>query len=241
MTATTVRAQLEEERAWRSNEMRLLRNQLGLLANDEQRATYRKALVVMLYAHLEGFCHNAFAIYIQALNAAGLKVADVNWKLAASALSDVFEKLHNKDLKSKVFKQTLPEDAKLHRYARDCDFLESVDDFQQRPITLDPRELTDTESNLKPAVLRKMLFRLGFDHTLADTWDAQLGLLLGRRNNIAHGASRVGVDTKIYEEYEQTANAIMGALIEAIFRAIAQERYARIVPETPASVSEHKA
>ena len=234
MTPSTVRAQLEEERAWRADEMRLLRNQLGALPSDEQRATYRKTLVVMLYSHFEGFCRNAFSIFVHALNSQGLKIADVNWSLAAAALAEVFNKLQNRDLKSKIFRRVLPDDSRLHRFARERDFLESLDGFEQRDFDLDPDVVADTESNLNPAVVRKMLYRLGFDHELASQWDARLHELLGRRNNVAHGASRAGIDAAAYASYEQTANAVMDAITEAIFRELADQRFRRVPPGAPA-------
>jgi hypothetical protein len=227
VTPAGVRAELEAERSWRSNELRLLRNQLSALAGEEERSIYRKSLVVMLYSHFEGFCRTAFAIYVRALNAQALTVGQVNWNLAASALAGVFAKLHNTDQKSHIFKRALPDDAKLHRYARDRDFLEALDDFQRIRVEIDSDDVADVESNLKPAIVRKILFRLGFDHTLADAWDGELSELLGRRNNIAHGASRMGISSKVYEEYEGAANAVMDALTEAIFQEFANGRYTR--------------
>jgi hypothetical protein len=71
------RAEIEAEREWREREMRLLRNQLSLLATEEQRKIARKALVVMLYAHFEGTCKALLSMYVNRLNNLGLRVADV--------------------------------------------------------------------------------------------------------------------------------------------------------------------
>jgi hypothetical protein len=227
MNAATVRAELEQERSWRSDELRLLKNQLSTFSEEDDRAIFRRALVVMLYAHFEGFCRNALSVYVKALNAEGLLIRQVNWSLAASSLFDVFNKLHDKDRRSKIFKKQLPEDAQLHRYCRDREFLEALQQFEDLPLVLDGERLTSAESNLKPEVLRKLLFRLGLDHHLPDKWSGSISLLLGRRNNIAHGATRAGVDAGTYEDYERAANAMMDELVEAIFQCVLQQDYQR--------------
>jgi HEPN superfamily RiboL-PSP-like protein len=45
------------------------------------------------------------------------------------------------------------------------------------------------ESNLKPVVLRKILFRLGFPPETFASHEGTIHRLVNRRNNIAHGLS----------------------------------------------------
>ena len=94
-------------------------------------------------------------------------------------------------------------------------------------VQLDTEKLSDTESNLKPSILRKILFRLGFDPSLADDWSNDVDLLIGRRNNIAHGAERSGVSHKIYHEFKEVVIAVMNAITQAIFQSAANREYAR--------------
>ena len=182
--ASEARAEIEADRLWRSEEIRLLHNQASGLA-EAKKGVFRRSLVVMVYAHLEGFCARALEIYVAKINGLSLKVSDVDWGLATAALAQTFDKLHNKDLKCSIFKNDLPEDAKLHRFARDRDFLESITCFEQEQVLVDSDLVVSTDSNLKPVVLRKMLFRLGLDHAMADPWSGQLHQLLGKRNNLS--------------------------------------------------------
>ena len=62
MNIIEVRAEFEEELTWRVDEIRLLHNQLGYIRKEADKMRYRKALVVMLYSHFEGFCKTAFSI-----------------------------------------------------------------------------------------------------------------------------------------------------------------------------------
>lgn len=226
MTAAHARAEIEEDRLWRSDEIRLLRNQLSVLP-ESKRDIFRRSLVIMLYAHLEGFCHRALEIYVARINDLQLTVGQVEWSLAAAALSDVFDKLHNTDLKCKIFKKSLPNDPKLHRFARDRDFLEAIYDFENATVRIDSGSVVDTESNLKPSVLRKMLYRLGLDHSLVDSCSNLLNQLIGKRNNIAHGSSRAPVTRKDYEKFEHTANSVMDAVTTLVFDSLNGSRFLR--------------
>ena len=51
-----IRTQLEGELKWRLDEIHFLHNQQNHISNEKDQNCYRKALVVMLYSHFEGFC-----------------------------------------------------------------------------------------------------------------------------------------------------------------------------------------
>jgi hypothetical protein len=55
MNLADIRAELEDELQWRLEELRLLKNQLADLRTEQQRDRFRRVLVIMLYAHFEGF------------------------------------------------------------------------------------------------------------------------------------------------------------------------------------------
>src|SRR4051794_19361019 len=104
-----LRAEMEEERAWREQELRLLKNQVSSLTNEDHRGIARKALVVMLYAHFEGACKALLSIYVNKLNILNLKVNAVDPSLGAASLSDVFKGLRDPTSKCKVFAKQLPD------------------------------------------------------------------------------------------------------------------------------------
>ena len=129
MTPLDLRAQLEHDLTWRLDELRHLRNLLTYEEKEDLRRELRKAIIVMLYAHFEGFCKVAFQSYVSAVNALSRPRRDVNKHLRASAMAGTFRAYDNRDRKNKVFKNDLPDDTKLHRYSRQVDFLEELDGF----------------------------------------------------------------------------------------------------------------
>ena len=85
MTEDELRTQLELELAWRQEELAFLQNQINYVC-DEKRDQYRKSLILMLYAHFEGFVKIALQTYLQFLNELDIKVEYVNSNLQASHL-----------------------------------------------------------------------------------------------------------------------------------------------------------
>lgn len=230
-----LRAEIELEREWREAELRFLKNRLPFLSDEAKRRIYRKSLVVMLYAHFEGLCKAILQIYVKSLNSSGLLVADANAAIAAATLADVFKALRNPNSKCKVFKKELPDDSKLHQFARDREFFEAFARLSGRAITLDGDTVVDTESNLKPVVLKKILYRLGLEPTLVAPWDSTIQQLLRRRNDVAHGTAKDGVDEDVYRDLEQAVHSVVDDLVRVVCEAIAKQAYRRPTAPTPSS------
>lgn len=178
----------------------------------------------MLYSHYEGFCKTAFGIYADAINTENLVIRVVNKYIAACSLDHVFLAYENKDKKCKIFSNKLPEDGKLHRFARQVDFIEEMDQFEEQ-IACISETVIDTESNLKYIVLKKLLYRLGFDYDCFDQYQSNIDKLLGKRNNIAHGAQKTGVSESDYKEIERDIFDVMNSVIYTVMEALEQKQY----------------
>jgi len=144
--------------------------------------------VLLTYSHLEGFCRFALTAYLSAINALNLSSNDASPAIVAASLSEIFGALRHPQTKHEFFAAALPDDTKLHLIAREREFIENLQAAMQRPVKL-PDNLIDTESNLKPIVLMKNLFKLGLDYKLVEPHKATVNKLLGVRNAIAHGDS----------------------------------------------------
>jgi hypothetical protein len=223
-----VRAQIEVEREWRESELRFLRNRLAFISDDARRKVYRKSLVVMLYAHFEGLCKAILLTYVESLNASGLLIEEANAAVQAASMSDVFQALRDPNSKCKIFMRVLPDDTKLHRFARDREFIDSFAALAGRSVTLDADSLVDTESNLKPVVLQKILYRLGLEPTLVAPWTGPIQQLLRRRNDVAHGTAKDGLDGHVYLELEQAVYAVVDDLVRVVSEAISKQLYRRV-------------
>ncbi len=169
MNIASLRAELEAERLWRDDEVRALQNLGEGLKAPEEKDQYRRSLVLMLYAHFEGFCKFALSLYCTAINRAQVQCDEADYALVAASLSVAFRDLRSPNKKSDIFRRQLPDDAKLHNFAREKEFIERSAELLRRAVEI-PDGAVDMESNLTPLVLSKNLFRLGFNHNACEQW-----------------------------------------------------------------------
>jgi hypothetical protein len=225
MDFDSIRAELEQDLAWRTDEIRFFQNRGSTLDIEGQRR-YRRALILILYSHFEGFCKFCFLHYIRVLNTLDIKCTEANYALAAATLTIAFQGLRDTQKKNPIYHRQLPDDPGLHRFAREREFIERLDAFGEERLRI-PDEAIDTESNLKPDVLRAALYRLGLDPHQFEDIDREIGMLVGLRNNIAHGATKQGIDEKVYETYERAAVRVMEKIANDIMTAIENGAYLR--------------
>jgi MAE_28990/MAE_18760-like HEPN len=228
MTSADFVAELYREYDWRFNEVRWLKN----LIEREQpsaREVLRKSLVVVLYAHFEGFCVFALQHYLAAVNALRMPCQEVTSALIAGAWERVFNAMEHGDQKNKIFRQTLPNDVRLHRHWRRRHFVESIQEFYKLPVEIS-EHVIDAESNLKPEILERNLFIIGLDHTFVEPHFDTIHNLLGRRNRLAHGEDRRGVSERDYEEFESSVFNICYLLIQHLEDAHKNAKYKQVAP-----------
>lgn len=120
----------------------------------------------------------------------------------------------------------MPDDPILHRFAREQEFIERIRDFDGRLLNI-PDDAIDTEANLRPDILKAALYRLGLDPLQFENIHSEISMLVGLRNNIAHGATKQGVDEKLYEGYEKAAFRVMEKIAADIMEAIESKAYLR--------------
>jgi hypothetical protein len=229
MNLNVIWTEMEEEMKWRMDEIRFFSNHLANLSTTDEQDQFRRAIILLLYAHFEGFCKFAFLTYIRVVNNEGLFCKDVNYAMVASALSQIFYELRDPQKKADLFRSTLPEDAKLHRFARDKEFVERIDFFEQFPVEI-PDEIIDLESNLKPSVLSKVLFYLGLDHEAFKSLEGNIHKLLNYRNNIAHGQTREGISEASYESISSATFKIMNDVRSFVMSSLTEKTFLRQVP-----------
>jgi hypothetical protein len=222
---SSVSAEIEAEQTWRYDEIRFFQNQSTNLADDKQ-DQFRRVLVLLLYAHFEGFCKFALSLYVNNVNAANIKCGEANYAIAAASLSDLFKTLRNPDKKCPEFRNTLPDETDLHQFARHREFIEQSSSFEDRPVNI-PETVVDTESNLKPVVLRKNLYRLGFSHDQLMHVEGDINRLLNYRNKIAHGESTSGINLEDYDTLRLAAFTIMSEVKRLVLEALRNRHYLR--------------
>jgi hypothetical protein len=223
-TIEDLRAEIESEYSWRLDELRFFENVLADLKTGTQRDQYRRALVLLLYAHFEGFCSFALRLFVRAANDAQITCSEATPAIAAAALADVLAALRDPNKKCPLFKHVFPDDTKLHKFARDIEFVERSSEIGARPVRI-PDWVVDTESNLQPAVLRKNLFRLGLPHDLFASLEGQIHRLLQMRNGISHGMQKSGVDERTYGELRGAVRQVFEAVKTEVMAALTRHAY----------------
>lgn len=226
MNLEIIWSEIEKEQAWRVEEIHFFQNFLLNLKSEEERARYRRALILILYAHFEGFCKFAFIHYIKTINDMGINCNQVNFALAASALNDIFDSLRDNNKKCDLFRYSLPDDSRLHRFARDSEFIKNFNDVFSRNVSI-PEKVVDTDSNLKPEILQKILFRLGLPHNKFDNIKNHIHKLLNFRNKISHGESKEGLSNEEYELLKKSVFFIMNEIKRDIMEFLSEKKYLR--------------
>ncbi len=226
MNIADLRAELEAKRAWRDDEIRKLQNLGESLRAAEEKEQYRRALVLMLYAHFEGFCKFALSLYCSAINAAGVQCGQADVALAAASLADLFHDLRNPERKSDIFRRSLPDDTKLHVFAKEREFVQRSTEFMKRAVAI-PDTAVDMESNLTPTVLSKNLYRLGFRHDAFEQYYGDMNKLLEFRNKIGHGEMRAGLVQRTYDDLRLSVDKVMTGITIIVVSALDQRDYLR--------------
>lgn len=211
-------AQIELEQQWREAELRFLANHLNSLKAEAERETFRRSYILMLYAHFEGFVKFALQHYMAAINAQNIRIGDASHCIAAASLGDLFKSLRNPEKKSDYFRRSLPNDVALHRYQRDRDFIESMEAVFERPLKI-PDDTVDFDSNLKPEVLQKNLFRLGLPYKDIEKVEGKITALLRFRNAIAHGEFKSGLQQAPFQKCLDGVEKAQRHVKSAVLRA----------------------
>lgn len=224
MNVEELLSELESDQEWRVKEIRFLQNRMSGLGGEDERKQFRRVLVLMLYAHYEGFCKFAFNLYVNAINREGIACSSVNYAIAAASLSNLFKQLRNPNKKSDEFRNELPDDAQLHTFARDREFVQRTDELLGATVSI-PETYVDMESNLWPVVLKKNLFKLGLPINAFDGIKGEISNLVNMRNDISHGNNREGLDEKKYLELKDRALTILNFVKREIMKALMNESY----------------
>jgi hypothetical protein len=229
MNLLDIRAELEDEQTWRRDEIRFLTNRLADLDTDEDKNRYRRAVLLLLYAHFEGFCKTALLIFVRAINRESLSCDAVQPALMAATCRSILRSLADPNSKSDFFRNGAPDDEKLHFVWRSQEFLKRLAEVLGKPVDI-PDDVVDTESNLWPIVLKKNLFRLGFEHDRLSAHDGTIHNLVNRRNNIAHGLERTGIPEADFEKLQKAVYAVMDEVMSMVTDSLLKQSFRTNAP-----------
>ncbi|MEY9967561.1 hypothetical protein ABIA33_005634 [Streptacidiphilus sp. MAP12-16] len=222
MNIVELRAELENDLSWRLDELRHLRN--TLLAGDsadQWSATAMRTILVMQYAHLEGFTRNAFSVYVNAINEKSLKANELQPQLMASALTAEFEAMR-KNVSTDEEKE---EDGRLTRRAKNqVIFVQKLQEVSSAPVEIVAEIAASMEMNLGRDVLRRCLYMLAIPSSQVSGQQFNaIEFVKNARNDIAHGSRRESISPRMFESHRAKCEQFMNDLIRLVTSAVSNE------------------
>lgn len=221
MDATELRAQLEDDLSWRLDELRHLRNQLlGDLVQDEWPAVSLRTILVMQYAHLEGFSKVAFALYLDAINSRSLPIGSLQPSLMAAALAKEFKALQA----GSSTDDEGTEDRLLRRARKQVAFLERLRGLNTATDLKVPEDAVSMEMNVGADIIKRTVFLLGMPEQTFDSRQlSSVEFVKNARNDIAHGSRRDRIPARMFDAHRVQCERFMADLSRTIARAVVEE------------------
>lgn len=219
--------EIEADRLDREGELRLIEAFLAAATDPAQGRMLRRTLVLLNYAHLEGFVRFALSAYQRAVNAEKIKFREASIPVGAASAGDIFAALRNDQSKHDLFRRDLPDDTILHRVARQQRFVEEYEGKIGDTVVAIPDSVVNTESSLSAAVLKRNLFILGLPADCADKYASEINQMMHIRHAIAHGDRLRDPKPELVQAQREAVAGIMSALRDAIVTAVAGKAYRR--------------
>lgn len=223
MNIEAIRSELEEDLSWRTEEIRLLTNQINFIRETERERYYR-TLVVMLYAHVEGFTKFCAKVYLLAIINTGIPLCRLKAELQGTGIDGIINGIEDTN-QGGFYLSSAPAKHRLSRAFRLTEFMNRFDEIRSTSFTADLDDAVDTESNLKPKVLRRILYRIGLSMDVFSDYEDHLDSLAARRHTIAHGEHKAGIRREDYARLETNALLYMEELIKVISQALVTKAY----------------
>ena len=187
-------------------------------------AVLKQTLVLILYSHMEGYIKIALQAYIQYINSQQILRKDAISGLMVAGMHKEFLAYENLDRKCAIFRRELPEDTSLHRFFRRVDFMEQLDSFRDTTLVVED-SVVDTESNLWYIVLQKNLYKIGLPIDMFEQYRSEIDALVNRRNSIAHGNARAGVDQQEFLNWETKVSLVLSDVTRLLYDYANHQRY----------------
>ncbi|MFF2538558.1 MAE_28990/MAE_18760 family HEPN-like nuclease [Streptomyces cyaneofuscatus] len=214
-----MRAQIEEDMAWRLDELRHLNNRLLGDVSPESASVYSlRAILVMQYAHLEGFTRNALSLYVSAVNARNLPAKQLKPELMAAALAIEFDTLRKGPGASE-------DEGRLTARARhQITFVKRIQELSAGPVSIAAEAAVSMEMNLGSDVLRRALVSLGIPVDQVENEQySSIEFVKRVRNDIAHGSRKEKISGGMFSVHMKKCEEFMNGLSRVLTQALSEE------------------
>lgn len=182
---------IDKEYGWRRKELTNFSN-TAFTSRAALRNTFFKMLVVLLYSHWEGFIKSTSVAYCEFLNGKGIKYSELKNCFKVYCILNEFDG---------NFPST--------KFSSYIEAIAIIDGKLDEKLNINTELYINTQSNLKSAVLKDIIQKLGLDYTeyeLQENLIDQSFVVL--RNAIAHGEYREIDEVTVKKLYEEIINLI---------------------------------
>lgn len=215
------RSDMEESLSWRLNEIVTLKN----LLREDNNIPVVKILIVMLYAHFEGFFKDCLECYIKYINSTELSLNNFNDSVITASLNREYAAFENINRKCRELTSVPPAEEFLHKFHRRKELTQKLaSDYLNRKIRIDEK-IINTKSNLDYAVLQENMYVLGLDYNYFSSHQNTITKLVRLRNSVAHGSQRNPIEFMEFEKFEKDIIEIMEEMIKYLFEFCEEKRY----------------
>ena len=164
----------------------------------------------MLYAHYEGFCKNALTAFYDHVARSGIACQLLPDATRLLALQKSINYMRKKEI-DQIYSEVI-------------NFEENH--LQSSPIFPE----VDTDSNLWPSKLKKLLEQADLNTDKISEHRAKLRTLVARRNEIAHGERDIIEEVEYYQSYEEAVYEVLYDLAYQIDRRLSSPPYGDAEP-----------
>ncbi|MBK5072056.1 hypothetical protein I2492_03355 [Budviciaceae bacterium CWB-B4] len=169
---------LEEDLGWRKKEL----SSLTLIAEQHNDEVILKSIILLLYAHWEGYIKKSSKLYLRYISESRLSLNELTDNFKAVALKNIisqcFNSIDSLTLQNEITVINSFSEEKKKKFKVDIDI---DNDFEKTFI--------DTQSNLNPKVFKNLLSIIGLNYK-AQMKSKEIYIdkyLLSNRNLISHG------------------------------------------------------
>ncbi|KAB8190211.1 hypothetical protein FH608_035070 [Nonomuraea phyllanthi] len=180
-------------------------------------------MLVMLYAHLEGFTKFALEQYALTINDAKVPVSRLKPQLLAACLLDCFKRYRSSEASDPYD----PSANRARQVLKDAELLQEISTLQNRVAVLDIKSVTSSDSNLSASVLRRNLALLALDDSDFHQFMHAMEGLLKLRNGIAHGEAVNLPSDPGFHKTEVRIFSLCETLMLVIYHSVRDETYLR--------------
>ncbi|MBF0339641.1 MAG: hypothetical protein HQL95_01595 [Magnetococcales bacterium] len=199
--------EIENDLKWREEELAALKKMLFDSDKDSiKNQALLRSLVVLLYAHFEGYCKFLWDLYLSVIEKSNTKRSKLIDEVAILSLSSTIKDVRNKS-EDDIYNLLINNSSNL---------LNSPVKFESK-LTAD--------SNLKSHIYKENNRKINIKTETIDEHEKIINNLVGRRNEIAHGERNPIKNINDYKKYEHSVQIVMHDLAVKILDAIEKKKF----------------